>query len=70
VTLDTKGFPGVLSVRKTCADESTETQCATGSDEPTHVQIRNRFNPGTYYAVVDGEGKTGGTFTLRVEEDK
>jgi hypothetical protein len=70
-TLDTTGFRGVLSIRRTCADESSEVQCAGGSEGATHVQIKRSIPTGTYYAVVDGAGaSSGGAFTLRVEEDK
>src|SRR5262249_50357390 len=70
LTLETQGFRGVLSVRRTCADDSTEVKCAEASDDGARASVLMTLDPGTYYAVVDGSGSgSEGAFALRVEED-
>jgi hypothetical protein len=65
LALETQGFRGVLSLRRTCADDASEVKCAESSDDAT-VSLTAMLEPGTYYAVVDGAStKAQGPFSLR-----
>jgi hypothetical protein len=71
-TLEKGDAHATLSVRKTCADSSTDVRCADSPPRATRTQQNNTLEPGTYYAVVDlvvGERK-GGPFTLRIDSDE
>jgi hypothetical protein len=68
LTLATSGFDATLAIRRTCADVPggvPELGCEAGS-ERSHVAVLERtLDPGTYYAVVDGQSATDqGPFTL------
>src|SRR5690349_19902033 len=66
--LQMQGFRGVLSLRRVCADDSTEVKCAEPGEAPTHIQLQTVLEAGTYFAVVDGSGpRAEGAFTLTLD---
>ena len=68
LTLETRGFRGVLSLRRSCADDASEIRCADQADDATPVQLQAVLDPGTYYVVVDGSGnRSEGAFKLKIE---
>lgn len=62
------GFDATLSVRRACLDAaggSAELTCEGDADAARRVVIERTFEPGTYYAVVDGQSAgEQGAFTL------
>jgi hypothetical protein len=60
------GFDATLSIRRSCADSiGTEVACESDADSAHQLSIERTLEPGTYYALVDGQSPTDqGAFTL------
>lgn len=67
VVLETKTFPGVVSLRRVCSDPTTEIACTSSYSAGSRATITKALHPGTYAVVVDGRGtKSEGDFTVTV----
>ncbi len=65
LSLRTQGFPGVLALRKACADDATDLRCLESGESPSSIDVERELDAGTYYAVVEGAGShPEGAFTL------
>ncbi|MBL9108217.1 MAG: hypothetical protein JNM74_03055, partial [Myxococcales bacterium] len=64
------GFDGVLHVRTSCGDASTEIACNDDFAGTTQSVVTGVYTPGTYYVVADGYSREGsasaGAFSLDV----
>jgi hypothetical protein len=68
LTAEAQGFRGVVSLRRACADDTTELGCAQAGEDGGRAQAQAVLDPGVYYAVIDGVGSSaGGPFLLRLD---
>ena len=66
--LTTAGFMGALSLRKACADPTSEIACTIGYHPGQRVTMHRYIEPGTYFLIVDGRGlKAEGDFTVKLD---
>lgn len=69
--LTTSGFTGALSLRKACADPTSEVACTIGYHPGQRVAMHRYIDPGTYYLIVDGRGlKAEGDFAVKLDLNK
>jgi hypothetical protein len=61
-------YDGALTLRKTCADPSSEVACNDDGPEAMHSALTARVDAGTYYLIADSfsEGQSG-EYTLTAE---
>jgi hypothetical protein len=68
LSLESQGFRGVVSLRRTCGDDATELACAQVNDDGGRAQTQAVLDPGTYYVVIDGVGsRSEGPFAVRLD---
>jgi len=66
--LSTTGFTGVLSLRRGCADPTSEISCTVGYHPGHRVMLHRYLDPGTYYLIVDGKGlKQEGEYSVKLD---
>jgi len=70
IRLQAQSFAAALSLRKACADLSSELACRTGHAGGSDTVIEQTLEPGTYFAIIDGQERdSSGDFTLQIGVD-